>query len=88
MQVSTVNFKRYHGCRRINRNGTGQLINWERGEQCLVPTNTRCWRPTKEKYLCKKIYQTRRRERLNNKIKDMFKKNLIKQFFNYFYLNN
>ena len=49
MQVSTVNFKQYHGCRRINRNDTRQLIDWERGEQCLVPTNTRCWRPTKEK---------------------------------------
>ena len=57
MQVSAVNFKQYHGCRRLNRNGTWQLINQKIGEQCIVLTNTRCLKPTKEKYLCKKIYQ-------------------------------
>ena len=57
MQVSAVHFKRYHGCRRLNRNGTRQLIVWKRGEQCIVPTNTTCWKPTKEKYLSKKVRQ-------------------------------
>ena len=81
MQVSAVNFKQYHGCRRINRSDTRQLIDWERGEQCLEPTNTRCWIPTKEKYFHKKIYQTRHRERLNKEIKDMFEKDVKKAVY-------
>ena len=78
MQLSVVNFKPYHGCRRLNKNGTRKLIDWKRGERCLILTNTRCWRPTKEKYLCKKIYQARHRERLNKEIKDMFEKDIKK----------
>ena len=82
MQISAVNFKWYHGCRSINRNGTWQLIDFKTGEQCLVPTNnTRCWRPTKEKYFHKKIYQTRYRERLNKEIEDMFEKDVKKAVY-------
>ena len=82
MQISAVNFKWYHGCRSINRNGTRQLIDWKIREQCLVPTNnTRYWRPTKEKYFRKKIYQTRCRERLNKEIKDIFEKDVKKAVY-------
>ena len=85
MQLSAVNSKPYHDCRRLNRNGTRKLIHWKRGERSLIPTNARCWRPTKEKYLRKKYYQTTYRKRLktkkNNKkkeIKDIFEKHIMK----------
>ena len=49
MQLSGVSSKPYHGCRRLNRNGTQKFIDWKRGGTYLILTNTRCWRPTKEK---------------------------------------
>ena len=81
MQLSNFNSKPYHSCRRLNRNSTQKLIEWKRGERCLIPTNTRCWRPTKEKYLHKQIYQTKHRERLYKEIKDMFEKDIKKPVY-------
>ena len=43
----------YHGCNRVNKNGTRKQICYSIGEQCVRPTNRRYWRKTKDKY---KIY--------------------------------
>ena len=51
------------GCDRVNRNGARKLIDCQRGETCLLATNELCWRQTKAKYLNKKTYLTRQRQR-------------------------
>ena len=43
--------ERYHGCGLANRNDIRKLMNYKRREKCLLPTNRRCWRKTKRKYL-------------------------------------
>ena len=40
----------YHGCNRVNKNGTRKEIRYEQGKQCIHPTNKRYWRKTKTKY--------------------------------------
>ena len=50
-EVTQVSVKRYHGCCRVNGNGTRKLIDYKRGERCLSPTNNRYWRKRKAKYL-------------------------------------
>ena len=81
MQLLAVKSKPYHGCRRLNKSDTRKLIDWRRGERCLIPTNTRCWRPTKENYLLKKSYQARQRKRVSKEIKDMFEKDIKKAVY-------
>ena len=67
--------ERDHGCSLVNRNGTHKLTNYKRGEKCLLPTNSCCWRKTKRKYLIDRPYLTRRRVRilklLKQKVKDL-----------------
>ena len=41
-EVAEVSVKRYHGCSRVNRNGTNKLIDYRRGERCICPTNNCC----------------------------------------------
>ena len=82
MQPSTVKSKPYQGCRRLIKNGTLKVIDWRRGERCLLQTNTRCGRPTKETYLHKKSYQTRQRERLVKKTMEIFEKDIKKAVYN------
>ena len=57
-------FAWYHGCSYRNRNGTRKKIQYNRGEQCVNPVQTSCWRPVKKKYLgfSPRIYLTRYRE--------------------------
>ena len=43
----------YHGCNRVNKNGTRKHICYSIGEQCTHPTDKRYWKKTKNKY---KIY--------------------------------
>ena len=43
----------YHGCNRVNKNGTRKQICYSIGEQCTHPTDKRYWKKTKNKY---KIY--------------------------------
>ena len=40
----------YHGCDRVNRNGTRKLIEYRNGMQCICPTNKPYWKITKDKY--------------------------------------
>ena len=63
--VSRINFlvQTYHGCDRVNTNGTRKLIDYQGGESCLLATNEECWRRTKAKYLIKKTYLTHQRQR-------------------------
>ena len=50
----------YHGCHYANRNGTRKLIDYGRGEQCVLPTNKRFWKiDVKDKYMIRKAYFTR-----------------------------
>ena len=44
-------FPSYHSCSYRNRNGTIKKIQYNRGEQCVNPVHTSCWRPVKKKYL-------------------------------------
>ena len=43
-------FPSYHACSYRNRNGTRKKIQY-RGEQCVNPVHTSCWRTVKKKYL-------------------------------------
>ena len=63
-QTTLFSNKAYHGCWRVNKNETRKLIDYKRGDRCLFPTNSRCWRRTKAKYLLERPYLTRRRVRL------------------------
>ena len=45
----------YHGYGFRNRNGTGKLIDYERGQNYIPATEEYCWRQAKQKYLVKKI---------------------------------
>ena len=52
-------FPAYRSCRCRNRNGTRKKIEYNRGEICVAPVHTACWRKTKKKYLSPKVYHTR-----------------------------
>ena len=58
-----INLPIYHGCDKVNRNGTRKLIRYEIGEQCIKPTDKPYWRKPKDKYRHsiqhKKLYWTR-----------------------------
>ena len=58
-------FPAYHGCQ--NRNGTRKKIEYSRGEICVVPVHTACWRKTKKKYLSPKVYHSRYQRKLYEK---------------------
>ena len=66
----------YHGCDKVNRNGTRKLIDYKKGGQCLVPTSKPYWSKTKDKYKVKKVYftkyQTRYSIRHLPKVKDNY----------------
>ena len=49
----------YHGCNRLNRNGTRKYIDYGRGCQCVLPTHKRYWKKTKDKYKERGVYWTR-----------------------------
>ena len=53
-------FPKCHGCEYRNRNSTKKSIYYEKGQQCLMPTNNSYWRIAKDKYKDKgRIYLTR-----------------------------
>ena len=51
--------KRYHGSRYRIKNGTRRLIDFKRGEKCVLATDEPYWRPVKLKYLRGRHYNTR-----------------------------
>ena len=56
----------YHGCNRLNRNGTRKEISYNLGYHCTNPSCTRCWRETKDKYKRRSnFYWTRYMTRTN-----------------------
>ena len=56
----------YHGCNRLNRNGTRKEISYNLGHQCVIPTSKRYWRETKDKYKRRpRFYWTRYMARTN-----------------------
>ena len=60
----------YHGCNRLNRNGTRKEIEYNLGDQCVIATNKRYWKETKNKYKRKvndKFYWTRYMTRTNRR---------------------
>ena len=60
----------YHGCNRVNRNGTRKEIAYNLGYQCVVPTWRHYWRKTKDKYKRKingKLHWTRYMTRTNRR---------------------
>ena len=42
-----INLPIYHGCDKVNRNGTRKLIRYEIGEQCIKPTDKPYWKSQK-----------------------------------------
>ena len=73
-------FPSYHGCRYRNRNGTRKRIQYNKGEQCLVPVHSFCWRPVKKKYLGNpiRVYMTRyQRAFLQKTYNNIFLTNLL-----------
>ena len=55
----------YHGCNRLNRNGTRKEIECNLGYQCVIPTYKRYWKETKDKYKRRHFYWTRYMTRTN-----------------------
>ena len=56
----TFVIRKYHGCKKRNRNGTRKLIDYFRGIKCSKPTLYPYWIKTKDKYTYKcKTYLTR-----------------------------
>ena len=45
-----IDLSPYHGSNRVNKNGTSKEIQYQMGEQCVVPTEKRYWRKPKAKY--------------------------------------
>ena len=45
--------KKYHGCKKRNRNGTRKLKDYFRVDKCSKPKLYPYWRKTKDKYTCK-----------------------------------
>ena len=67
-------FPTYHGSHYGNTNRTRKKIQYNRGEQCLTPAHTFCWRPVKKKYLGNpiRVYRTRYRKNYFKEIKNLF----------------
>ena len=72
---------RYHSCHQKNRNGTHKEIDYKRRKQYLFPTNNRCSRPTKLKYLEWKPYHTRQRARLHREVRSDLEYNVKKTIY-------
>ena len=60
-KAAITNFPSYHRYRYRNKNGTRKKIYYDRGEHCLIPVHTFCWKPLKK--ILKKSFQV-----LSNKI--------------------
>ena len=57
----------YHHCTFQNRNRTRKLIDYKRGQTCVLATDEYCWKQVKQKYLVKKNHYTqKRRKELSN----------------------
>ena len=57
----------YHGCNRLNRNGTRKEIEYNLGYQCIIPTYKRYWKETKDKYKRRHLYWTRYMTKTNHR---------------------
>ena len=60
----------YHGCNRVNRNGTRKETRYNLGYQRVVPTDKHYWRETEDKYKRKindKFYWIRYMTRTNRR---------------------
>ena len=53
---NTISLPLYHGCNHLNRNKTRKETDYNLGYQCIVPTDKRYWRETKDKYRRKTNY--------------------------------
>ena len=79
-------FPAYHGCQYRNKNGTGKEIEYNRGEICVLPIHTACWRKTKKKYLSPKVYHTRYLRQLCEKglfLASLFNRQLLHPKYEY-----
>ena len=45
----------YHGCSFRNRNGTRKLIDYKRGQNCVLATDECCWKIKKKNIWLKKV---------------------------------
>ena len=57
----------YHGCNRLNRNGTRKEIEYNLGYQCIIPTYKRYWKETKDNYKRRHLYWTRYMTKTNHR---------------------
>ena len=73
-----TNLPLYHGCSRLNKNGTRKEISYDLGYQCTNPTYKRYWKETKDKYKrISKFYWTRYMTRTNHRHSFKNKGNLV-----------
>ena len=82
-------FPCYQDCQYRNRNGTIKKIECNRGEICVVPVHTVCWRKTKKKYLRPKVYHTRYQRKLYEKrlfLASLFNQQLLHPKYEYYRL--
>ena len=49
-QGHLIDLPPYHDCNRVNKNGSRKMIQYQMGEQCVVPTEKRYCRKPKAKY--------------------------------------
>ena len=57
----TYIIKKYHGCKKGNRNDTRKITDYVRVDKCSKATNNPYWRETKDKYRYKgRLYLTRK----------------------------
>ena len=56
-------------------------IDYKGVKRCLFPTNSRCWRPTKIKYLERRPYHTRQRAKLPKRVNEELKYNVDKAIY-------
>ena len=54
-----IDFPLYHGCNRLNRNGTIKETECNIGYQCIIPTYKRYWKETKDKHKRRHFYWAR-----------------------------
>ena len=62
-----IDFPLYHGCNRLNRNGTIKETECNIGYQCIIPTYKRYWKETKDKHKRRHFYWARYMTKTNSR---------------------
>ena len=72
-QGHMIDFSTYHDCNRVNKHGTRKMVQYQMGEQCVVPTEKRYWRKPEAKYRRKIGFLHWARNMTHNRFRHLFK---------------